>query len=203
MDGRDAEADAAIIAVMRELHRRGFVAGSVGNASVRRGAGCRITPSRLAYARMRCDDLVTVDADGEVVEGRREPSSELALHLQIYRARADIAAIVHTHSPNATAWSFLAEPLEPRLEETEYFAIGPVRTAPPRPRGTAELGRSAAATLAGSAAVLLARHGVVTVGRDLAHALAVAEAVEHQAQVAWLLRAPRSGPTHHAAIAGS
>jgi ribulose-5-phosphate 4-epimerase/fuculose-1-phosphate aldolase len=122
---------------------------------------------------------------------QHQPSSDLQLHLLVYRERADVAAIVHTHSPYATAWSCTHQPLTPLTDEMEYLEIGEVRTARYQPRGTAELGRSAARALGTSRAVLLERHGVVAVGATPRRALDAAVAVEHQACVSWLLRGAR------------
>lgn len=178
----------AILAAARRIHDRGLVVGTTGNVSARDGDLVRITPTRLAYATLRVEDLVAVAEDGSVVAGRHAPSRETPLHLAVYRARPDVAAIVHTHSVHATAWSFLGEPLRPETEETRYYAIGAVATAPAAEAGTAELAEAAARALRGSRAVLLGGHGVLAVGATPADAVTVAEAVEHQARIAWLLR---------------
>jgi L-fuculose-phosphate aldolase len=172
----------------RTLAAEGLVVGSTGNASARLGGGLVITPTRVRYPRMGHGDLVHLDLEGRRLHGRRAPSTEVPLHLAIYLGRPDVGAIVHTHSPYATAWSFLDVRLEPETEEIAYFAIGTVRTSTPAPRGTPELAVAAARTLADDAAVLLGGHGVIAVGATLDDALDVARAVEHQAHVAWLLR---------------
>jgi len=184
-----------IIDAMRRLRERGFVVGTVGNASVRTRAGLLITPSRRDYAAMRESDLIEVDGRGRVLAGAHRPSRELWLHLAVYAARPDVDAIVHTHSPHATAWSFLGEPLAPPTEEMTYYEIGQVGVAPPAPAGSPELAAAVAGSLGDAGAVLLHGHGVVAVGIDVASAVTVAEAVEHQAHVAWLLRGARPGPS--------
>jgi L-fuculose-phosphate aldolase len=173
----------------RTLAAEGLVVGSTGNASARLGDGFVITPTRVRYPRMGHRDLVHLDLEGHRRHGRRAPSMETPLHLAVYLGRPDVGAIVHTHSPHATAWSFLNAPLEPATEEVSYFGIGSVRTTAPAPRGTPELAVAAARTLSDGAAVLLGGHGVLAVGATLDDALDVARAVEHQAHVAWLLRA--------------
>lgn len=187
MSGRGA--DLAMLAAARAMLAQGLVTGSVGNISERRGDAVRITPTRLPYSSMRRRDLVTVSREGAQVAGRRGPSRELALHLAIYAARPDVGAVVHTHSPYATAWSFLDAPLAPATEEVSYYGIGTVVTAAYAPPGSAELARSACASLAGGRGVLLARHGVLAAAASVDEALSVAAAIEHQATVAWLLRA--------------
>lgn len=172
----------------RELGRSSLVVGSVGNVSVRCDGGFRITPTTTPYEQLTEDDLVTVDADGVRVGGSREPSRETPLHAAVYAARADVSAIVHTHSPHAIAWSFLDTPLEPRLEEADYYDVGPVRVSRPAAAGTTALASAAVEALGDSAAVLLARHGALTVAPTLARALTLARLVEHLAQVALLVR---------------
>ena len=179
--------DRRLISAARALERDGLVVGSTGNVSARVPGGARITPSRVPYERMRRRDLVTVADDGRVVRGRREPSIELPLHLAIYRARPDVAAVVHTHSAHATAWSFLGRELQPAIEDGAYFGIGPVRTSPPASAGSEQLAEVAVDALGASLAVLIGGHGVVAVGPSLETACTVARAVEHQARIAWLL----------------
>jgi L-fuculose-phosphate aldolase len=188
---RRLAAERHVLQAGRALAAEGLVVGSTGNASARLDDGLIITPTRVRYPRMTRRDLVHLTLDGRRVRGRRAPSTEIPLHLAIYLGRPDVGAIVHTHSPHATAWSFLDAPLEPATEEVAYFAIGPVRTSIPAPSGTPELAVAAARTLADGAAVLLGGHGVIAVGATLDDALDVARAVEHQAHVAWLLRASR------------
>jgi L-fuculose-phosphate aldolase len=181
-----------VLGAARALTDRGLVTGTTGNLSLRHAGAIIITPSRMAYESLRPRDLVTVAADGTVLRGRRAPSRELPLHLAVYAARPDAGAVVHTHTPHATAWSFLDRPLRPRTEEMEYYAIGEIRTSARAPAGSTELARHAVAALGGAGAVLLGGHGALALGADLDEALAVAEAVEHQAHVAWLLHAPDS-----------
>lgn len=189
--------DHEIIEVARGLSARGLVVGSAGNVSARDGNVIRITPTRVDYAAMRRSDVVSLDPYSERADPRA--SLEWRLHSAIYRARPDVRAIVHAHGPWATAWSCFDAQLLPELEETAYYGIGQVRTAPPAPGGSAELARGAVSALGGSNAVLLAEHGLVATGETPRSALWTAEAVEHQARVAWLVRvAGRAGaPTSH------
>lgn len=177
----------AIIRAAREMERRGLVVGSVGNISSRSRDRVLITPTMAAYGGMRQRDLVTTTMSGRVVRGRRNPSRELPLHLLVYERRPDVRAVVHTHSPFATAWSFTGIPLEPGLEESIYFATGLLRCAPPAPAGSIDLAHRAADALGSSRAVLLGGHGVLAIGQEPADALLIARVVEHTAQVAWLM----------------
>lgn len=185
---RSRRLDATIVATARALRERGLVVGSVGNVSARCEPCARITPSRVSYAGLRRSDLVTVDTSGAVVRGARPPSLEVQLHLSIYAARPDVGAVVHTHSPHATAWSFLGRGLPALLEEQAYYGIGSIAVSRPCPAGSPQLGSAAARALGRSRAALIGSHGVVAVGEDCEAALTAAEVVEQVAQVAWLLR---------------
>ncbi|HEY0279146.1 MAG TPA: class II aldolase/adducin family protein [Solirubrobacterales bacterium] len=184
---REARKD-AVLRVAKAMSAEGLVVGSVGNVSCRCGEAIIVTPTRLPYSRMGVDDLVTVSASGETLDGKHRPSRELPLHLALYRRRPDIGAVVHTHSPHATAWSFLDSPLLPETEENHYYGIGPVRTTIVAAPGSADLATDAAERLGDSAAVLLGRHGVLAAAADPAAALEIAQVVERQAQIAWILR---------------
>jgi L-fuculose-phosphate aldolase len=190
---RDApDDDAAVIDAARGLLHDGLVVGTVGNVSVRRGDRVRITPTRVPYERMTAQDLVTVEvADGRIVLAPHPPSRELPLHLAVYRARPDVGAIVHTHSPYAVAWSFGGRALAPELEEQRYYGIGPVRVCGPSAAGTRALALAAVRALGRSRAVLLPGHGVVAVGDDPGAAAVCARVVEHHAQIAFLFDALR------------
>jgi len=183
------EARRELIDYARALVKQRLVVGHTGNLSVRLEDRILITPSRVPYADLRTKDLVEVGMDGTHLTGSLLPSRELPLHLVVYRRRRDVRALVHTHSPHATAWSYLGELLLPQTEDNAYYQVGEVRTSRPASAGSPELAEAAAIALGESAAVLLGRHGVLTAGSKLQEAFDVATAVEHQAQVALLLRA--------------
>jgi ribulose-5-phosphate 4-epimerase/fuculose-1-phosphate aldolase len=170
---------AEVVAAAREMHTRGLVAGTAGNVSAREGDLVHITPTASPYPEMTEDDVVTLDADGAVVTGEREPSTERHLHLAVYAARPDAAAIVHTHSGYASAWTFVGEQL------ASAAAGGG--------------GGGGGEAIGGRGAALLARHGVLGVGGTPAAALATCAAVEHEARLAWLER----GIDAHALMAAS
>jgi L-fuculose-phosphate aldolase len=150
--------------------RLGLVTGTSGNVSARDGARLLITPSALPYEQMTEDDLVALDRDGTVVAGEREPSSEWRVHVAVYAARPDAAALVHTHSEHATAWSARGEPL------------GAVFTTPYAPSGSDEIAGLAVEALGDREAVLLGDHGVLALGPTPAAALEVCMAVEQAAR---------------------
>ena len=166
----------------------GLVRGSSGNVSARRGDIILITPRGIIYEHLHPPQVIAIDLAGRAVSGAGAPSSEWRLHVAIYRARGDVGAIVHTHSPYATAASFGARfPVvhdEGKLLFGEEIPIS--RHAPP---GTWELAEAVAEALAGGKAVLIAHHGAVAVGGTLREALLLAEKLEEAAWLAQLLGA--------------
>ena len=106
-----ADARASLLAVTRAAVAAGLLPGTAGNLSLRDAASelIVITPSQIPYATLTPDSMVVIDLDGAVVEGQHPPSSEWRLHVALYRARPDAGAIVHTHSPYATALAILDE----------------------------------------------------------------------------------------------
>lgn len=150
----------------------GLLPGTAGNLSVRDPATglIAITPSQVPYHRLAPADLVVVDAGLSVVEGRHPSSSESRMHLAVYRLRGDVNAVVHTHSPYATAFAVLERPIPYVIAEMSLIG-GAVPLAPFDPPGSEELGVRAVAALAGGPVVLLAKHGTLAVGAELDEAL--------------------------------
>lgn len=174
----------------RQLLACGLTVGTGGNLSVydRIGGHVAISPSGLAYERTQPEDVVVVDTNGAIVEGMRRPSSELAMHLALYGRRPDVCAVVHTHSVFATTLACLDCSL-PAVHYLIGFAGKEVRCAPYATFGTRELAESACAAIGDAQAVLLAHHGLLACGTDLAGAFNVAEQVEYCAEIYWRARA--------------
>jgi L-fuculose-phosphate aldolase len=148
-----------------------------------------ITPSGLDYAALTPADVGLHALDGTPLDAPLPPSSELPLHLAVYAA-TDAAAVVHTHSPAATALGLLVDEVPP----VHYYAAmfgGPVRVAAYHPFGSVELGAATADALRGSKGALLAHHGAVTIGENLAEALELAVVLEWLCDV--YLRAAAAG----------
>lgn len=182
--------------VGQECVRRGFVVARQGNISVRHGNVMHITAAGSDLGALGEPDVVTVDlGHGTCPTGTARPSVEWALHARIYEQRSDVRAILHTHSPYATAWSYFDEPLAASSGALRPPVACPILTAAAAPAGTMALAHAAARGLENRSAVLLARHGVVGTGATLAQALDVCSLVEHHAHVAWLVRASASGVT--------
>jgi L-fuculose-phosphate aldolase len=160
------DARAAIVATCQELVRGGLVVGTAGNVSVRQGGLVAATPSGVRYAELT-PDLIGVHAlDGTPVEAPLAPTSELPLHLAVYAARPEAGAVVHTHSPAATALSTLTD----EVPSVHYYAAmfgGPVLVAPYATYGSDELARNVVHALRDRTACLMGNHGAVTIGRDL------------------------------------
>lgn len=155
----------AITRVCRELSASGLVVGTAGNVSVRGGDLVAVTPSGVDYADLAPEHVGVHRLDGAPVEAPLKPTSELPLHLAVY-ASTGAGAIVHTHSPAATAVSTLTEEL-PAIHYYVAMFGGSVRVAPYATYGTDELARNVARALADRTACLMGSHGAVATGPDL------------------------------------
>jgi L-fuculose-phosphate aldolase len=176
----------AVLDAAQELARLGLVAGHSGNVSMRLSDDppiFAITPSQRPYRSLSVDDILVIDGEGEPVVGQLAPSSETLLHLEVYRARPDAGAVIHTHSVYASAFAVAGLPIPPVV-----FVGGEVPVADYALPGTLELARGACEALQARDAALLGLHGLVGLGRELSAALAVCEMVERAAQVCLLSR---------------
>ena len=181
--GDTAAACAAIVRAAQALDVAGFCPSKSGNVSMRHGERVLITASGLPYAAMHPGDVVEIDMDGRRTGGaERKPSSEWPFHVAIYQARPDAQAIVHTHSPYATALSCARRGL-PAFHYMIALAGGPdVRCADYATFGTQALADNAVRALEGRRAVLLANHGVIAIGQTLEGAHTLAGEVENMAR---------------------
>lgn len=176
----------AVLTSAREMLRSGLVEGTSGNLSSRLPDGnVVLTPSTLDYEVMQLEDLVVVDPDGNVVEGQRAPTTEKALHLACLRAHDDLGAVIHSHALFASMFAVNREPIPCVLEEFEVFVGGDVPVAGYELTGSDELGEEVARWVADRGAVLMANHGLLTVGKDIEGAMKVAHLVERTAQIVW------------------
>lgn len=170
-----------IVAVAQAIDRAGFCPSKSGNVSARFGEGLLITPSGLPYARTTPDDLIALSLDGSVLSGAGKPSSEWPFHVAIYRARPDAQAIVHTHSPRATALACARRGIPAFHYMIALCGGADVRCAEYATFGSPELADNAVKALAGRKAVLLANHGVIALGGSLAGAHQIVAEVENLA----------------------
>jgi L-fuculose-phosphate aldolase len=172
---------AEIVQVARAMDRAGFAPTKSGNISARWRDGLLITPSGLPYTAMTPEDLVAIDLDGGIRAGERKPSSEWPLHSSIYRARPDAQAIVHTHSPRATALACARRGIPAFHYMIAFCGGADIRCADYATFGTQALADNAVAAIRGRKAALLASHGVIALGTTLEGAYAIAGEVENLA----------------------
>jgi L-fuculose-phosphate aldolase len=182
----------AVVEYGRKLANSSLTTGTGGNISVfdRARGIAAMSPSAMDYDLVRPGDVVLVSIDGEIVEGGRKPSTETPLHLAHYRARPDVAAIVHSHPPYATTVACLNWEI-PALHYLVGYSGRKVPLAPYATYGTDELARLTVEAIGAHNAVLMSNHGLLTVGRDIASAFATSEIVEFMARV--LLQAKSVG----------
>jgi L-fuculose-phosphate aldolase len=171
----------ALVRFGNRLVSDGLVIGTAGNLSIRDGNRVLITPSGIPYDETQPEDVCVLDLDGNVVEASGPPSSECPMHLTIYR-NTRAGAVVHTHSPFATALSTVLDELPP-----VHYALaglgGPIRVAGYATFGSAELAQNMLAALEGRSAALLQNHGTIAYGRDLPQAYLRAQTLEWVAGV--------------------
>lgn len=170
-----------IVAVAQAIDKAGFCPSKSGNVSARTESGFLITPSGLPYAQTTPGDLIHLSLDGTVLSGVRKPSSEWPFHAAIYKARPEAQAIVHTHSPRATALSSTRRGIPAFHYMIALCGGADVRCAEYATFGTPELAENAVRALEGRKAVLLANHGVIALGGSLAGAHQIAAEVENLA----------------------
>ena len=189
-----AEQRAELTEATREMYRRGLVGAFSGNTSLRlSGTGddslLLVTPTHHPYYRLQPEELVVVDAAGQPVGANlMPPSSETLLHLEIYRNRDDVQAVVHTHSIYASVAAVVGRDIPPIIDEMLLTIGGPVKVSKYAFPGTQELADAAWTSLGDRNAALLRNHGVVSVGPDIWEALEVADLVERLAHIFVLAR---------------
>ncbi len=167
----------------RRLHSRGLVAGADGNITVRLPRGRLLaTPSGVSKGFMRPDQIVLTDLEGKAVGGGN-PSSEILLHLAVYRKRADVGAVVHAHPPSAVAMTVAGASLEQCIMPEVLVYMGTIPTTRYATPSSPEGAQVIEGLIEKHDALLLDRHGAVTVGPDLEAAWQRMEKLEHFAQV--------------------
>jgi L-fuculose-phosphate aldolase len=173
-----------MVRVCRRLWEAGLIAGADGNVSVRVGAeALLVTPRGLSKGELTVQDLVRVTLGGEPLGGFRKASSELDLHLRVYRARPDVGAVVHAHPPTATGFAVGGEGLPGDVLPEVTILFGAVPLVPYATPGTRAVGDAVEPFLAGSEGLLLANHGAVAWGPDLVTAQIRMESIEHAAKI--------------------
>ena len=170
----------AIIAQCRAMNASGLNQGTSGNISARHGANMLITPSSIPYDQMTPDMIATMPIAGEygAWDGPKKPSSEWRFHLDIMRSRPEVGAIVHTHSTYCTALSISRKPIPAIHYMIAHFGGPDIRCAGYALYGSAELSALALEALKGRNGCLLANHGMIAVGANLARAMWLAGELE-------------------------
>jgi L-fuculose-phosphate aldolase len=178
-----------IVEIGRRCYERGFVAAMDGNMSCRvTGDLIAATPAGLCKGTLAAEDVVVLDGSGRRVEGHREASSEILLHLEIYKERPDVGGVVHAHPPTATGFAVARMPLAECVLPEVITTLGNVPLAPYATPSTIEVPESIRPKLRGHNAFLLANHGTVTLGATIQEAYFTLEKVEQFARVMLVAR---------------
>lgn len=174
-----------LVRFSRWISRLGYAPGTSGNLSVRLDRERLLaTPTGMSKALIRAADIVIVDMQGRLISGTKKVTSEIAMHLAIYKDRQDVEAVVHSHPPIATAFACSGRALEEVLCQEAIMTIGTVPLAQYATTGTDEVASSLNPYLPKHDAILLANHGAVSCGKTLLDAFMKMETVEHLAHVA-------------------
>ena len=185
----EQQARADIVEVGRRLWERGYVASNDGNISVRLDDSRLITtPKSVSKGFMTPDMMVVVDYDGRKVAGDRDPSSELPMHLEIYRNRPDVNAVVHAHPPLATGFAVAGIPLTRAVLAEVITTLGSIPIAEYGTPSTAELPEAVRKYIKAHDGMLLANHGAVTCGPSILAAYYKMETIEHFAKISLVAR---------------
>lgn len=180
----ELEARRQIVHYSHKVHAGGYVSATDGNLSVRLDADhVLITPSSLRKEDMTVDAPLVINMDGEPVADTRRPSTEHKVHLEAYRQRPDVQAVIHAHPPKAIAFTIANAPLDTCVLPEVVVTLGEVPIAPYAAPSTEALPESMRDLIRGSDALMLARHGSVTVGTDLSDAFKKLEKLEHNAEI--------------------
>lgn len=198
------EERAAIVRYALEMEQRGLTVGTSGNVSMRVAEGAVITPSGIAYAEIVPEDCAILDLDGNVIEATKAPSVEHKVHLECYKHRPDVNAVIHAHPTVGSAFAASRTPLPAFLDEFGVYVGDEVRVAEYAISGTPDIAANVVKAMGETAnAVFLASHGMVCVGKDLRAAMHVAQQVERGALIylyTQMLGGPKDLPPEAASL---
>lgn len=174
----------AVLAAAKAMYAKGLVEGTAGNVSGRVDDGTVVvTPSSLSYDDMTLDDLVVVDLDGTVIAGTRSATSEKGVHLATFAAYPEVGGVVHCHALHASMYAVSHRPIPAAIDEFVVYIGGDVPVGEYQPSGSDGLSAEVAKHLVDRSAMLMANHGMVTIGKSVADALHSAAVVEHNATI--------------------
>ena len=189
MAASEAQLRADIVEVGRRLYARGYTASNDGNISVRLDAArLLVTPANVCKGFMNEQMMVTTDLEGRKLAGERNPSSEIQMHLEVYRQRPEIQAVVHAHPPIATAFAVAGIPLDRAVLAEVVTTLGSVPIAEYATPSTKELPEAVRKYVKAHDGMLLANHGALTLGADLFAAYYKMETIEHFANISFIAR---------------
>jgi L-fuculose-phosphate aldolase len=171
------------------MYARGYTASNDGNISVRLGSDrLLMTPKSVCKGFMTADMMCITDLDGRKLHGDRDPSSEMLMHLEVYRQRADVQAVVHAHPPTATGFAVAGIPLDRAVLAEVLTTLGSIPIAAYATPSTKELPEAVRKYIKAHDGMLLANHGALTVGGDLYGAYYKMETIEHFAKISLVAR---------------
>jgi L-fuculose-phosphate aldolase len=180
---------ADIVEVGRRMYARGYTASNDGNISVRLGADrLLMTPKSVCKGFMTPDMMCVTDLDGRKLQGDRDPSSEMLMHLEVYRQRPDVHAVVHAHPPIATGFAVAGIPLNRAVLAEVLTTLGSIPIAEYATPSTRELPEAVRKYVRAHDGMLLANHGALTLGVDLFSAYYKMETIEHFAKISLVAR---------------
>ena len=178
-----------MVEIGRRIYAKGYVASNDGNISVRLSdREILVTPTGVSKGYMSVTDMLAVDMNGNVLRGTKQATSELKMHLEVYRQRADVKAVVHAHPPVATAFAVARKTCDKVFLPEAILSLGMVSLAEYGTPSTDELPRSIAKYIGHSDAILPSNHGALTVGGDLFDAYYKMETLEHFAMITMYAR---------------
>src|SRR5205809_3058868 len=180
---------ADIVEVGRRMYARGYTASNDGNISVRLDANrLLMTPKSVCKGFMSADMMVITDLEGKKLAGDRDPSSEMQMHLEVYRQRPDANAVVHAHPPTATGFAVAGIPLDKAVLAEVITTLGSIPIAEYATPSTKELPEAVRKYVKAHDGMLLANHGALTLGADLFAAYYKMETIEHFAHISLVAR---------------
>ncbi len=189
VDRSEAQLRADIVEVGRRLYARGYTASNDGNISVRLDDGrLLMTPKSVCKGFMATEMMCITDLDGTKLAGERDPSSEMQMHLEVYRQRPDVQAVVHAHPPIATGFAVAGIPLDRAVLAEVVTTLGSVPIAEYATPSTKELPEAVRKYVKAHDGMLLANHGALTLGADLFSAYYKMETIEHFAKISLVAR---------------
>ena len=185
----ESQLRADIVEIGRRMYARRYTASNDGNISVRLGPDrLLMTPKSVCKGFMTADMMCITDLEGRKLEGDRDPSSEMLMHLEVYRQRMDVQAVVHAHPPIATGFAVAGIPLDRAVLAEVLTTLGSIPIAEYATPSTAELPAAVRKYIRAHDGMLLANHGALTVGGDLFSAYYKMETIEHFATISLVAR---------------